>query len=249
MLALQNVSKQYDGQTAVQPTNLAVAGGETCVLLGPSGCGKSTILRMVIGLVPPTTGVIKIGEEEVNPQTVLRLRRRIGYVIQEGGLFPHLSARDNMTLMARHLQWSEERITQRVRSLAGLTHFPVDGLDRYPVQLSGGQRQRVSLMRALFLEPDVLLLDEPLGALDPMIRAELQTELRQIFAQLGLTVMLVTHDLDEAAYFADVITLMKAGRIVQRGSFEELDRSPTEDFVTEFIRAQRGGPNGERESS
>jgi osmoprotectant transport system ATP-binding protein len=142
--------------------------------------------------------------------------------------------------MARYLRWEANRVAKRLDELAGLTRFPPDGLDRYPVQLSGGQRQRVGLMRALMLDPDVLLLDEPLGALDPMIRAELQADLKAVFRELGKTVVLVTHDLGEAGFFGDVIVLLRGGRVVQRGTLAELVAAPAEPFVTQFINAQRG---------
>jgi osmoprotectant transport system ATP-binding protein len=163
----------------------------------------------------------------------------MGYVIQEGGLFPHLSGRDNVALLARHLGWDRPRIDARLAELAALTHFPADGLARYPAELSGGQQQRVALMRALMLDPAVLLLDEPLGALDPMIRFELQTELRDIFRSLGKTVVLVTHDMGEAAYLGDTLVLLRAGRIVQQGSAADLVRAPADAFVARFVTAQR----------
>jgi len=163
----------------------------------------------------------------------------MGYVIQEGGLFPHLTARENVILMACHLKWNHQRIEDRLYFLTELTRFPHSGLDRYPVQLSGGQRQRVSLMRALMLEPDLLLLDEPLAALDPMIRADLQADLKEIFTQLNSTVVLVTHDMSEACYFGDEIVLLRAGAIVQTGTPDELIHAPSDPFVTKFIKAQR----------
>ena len=141
--------------------------------------------------------------------------------------------------MARHLKWDRHRIEQRLQELTTVTRFPRDGLHRFPIQLSGGQRQRVSLMRALMLDPDILLLDEPLGALDPMIRTEMQTDLKGIFQELGKTVVLVTHDLGEAAFFGDVIVLLRAGQIVQTGTLPELLQTPAEPFVTDFINAQR----------
>ncbi len=160
-------------------------------------------------------------------------------MIQEGGLFPHLSAGRNVTLMARYLKWDGERITRRVQELAGLSRLPVGSLDRFPAQLSGGQRQRVSLMRALMLDPDVLLLDEPLGALDPLIRAELQADLKNVFQTLRKTVVLVTHDMGEAAFFGDAIVLLRDGQIVQTGTIDALLHAPAEPFVTHFINAQR----------
>jgi osmoprotectant transport system ATP-binding protein len=213
--------------------------GRTTVLIGPSGCGKSTLLRLMIGLQSPDAGSVRFAGEPLDEQQLPRLRQRMGYVIQDGGLFPHLTARDNIALMARHLGWTAPRIESRVAELAELTHFPGDGLERYPVQLSGGQQQRVSLMRALMLDPEALLLDEPLGALDPMIRFDLQRELKHIFARLGKTVVLVTHDLAEAAFFGDTIVLLRAGRIVQRGALAEMLARPADEFVRRFIQAQR----------
>jgi osmoprotectant transport system ATP-binding protein len=239
MLTLTRVSKRFDGLEALQPTDLAIQAGRTTVLIGPSGCGKSTLLRLMIGLIAPDTGNIRFEDTEVNQRTAPELRRRMGYVIQDGGLFPHLTAQANVTLMARYLGWGQGRVDKRLLELAELTRFPRDGLDRYPVQLSGGQRQRVSLMRALMMDPALLLMDEPLGALDPLIRADLQTDLRNIFQTLGKTVVLVTHDLGEAAFFGDPIVLMRDGQVVQCGTLGELVRSPVDPFVSRFIRAQR----------
>jgi osmoprotectant transport system ATP-binding protein len=168
------------------------------------------------------------------------VRLRVGYVIQDGGLFPHLTARGNVTLMARHLGRDRDTTAARVAELTDLTRFPSDGLDRYPHELSGGQRQRVGLMRALMLNPDALLLDEPLGALDPLLRADLQAELRDIFRRLDKTVVLVTHDLAETTFFADRVVLLRAGQVVQEGSPADLWHHPADAFVTQFVRAQRG---------
>ena len=240
MLRLDGVSKTYGRAAALRPTDLVVPAGRTTVLLGPSGCGKSTLLRLLIGLARPDAGAVWFGDTPVTPATAPGLRRRMGYVIQDGGLFPHLTARANVALMARHLRWDETRIRARLGELAGLTRFPADALDRYPVQLSGGQRQRVALMRALMLDPDVLLLDEPLGALDPMIRSDLQADLRDVFRRLGKTAVLVTHDLGEAGFLGDQIVLLRDGAIVQQGTLADLVRAPAEPFVTQFVNAQRG---------
>jgi osmoprotectant transport system ATP-binding protein len=236
MLELRGVSKTYGPMTALQPIDLVIAAGQTTVLLGQSGCGKSTILRLLLGLLRPDAGTVLFDGKPFQPE----LRQRMGYVVQDGGLFPHLTARGNVTLMARHLGWDAERIDARLRELADLTRFPADGLDRYPVQLSGGQRQRVGLMRALMRTPDVLLLDEPLGALDPLIRSDLQTDLRRIFRALGKTVLLVTHDLGEAAFLGDHLVLLRDGRIVQKGTLTDLVETPADPFVTRFVNAQRG---------
>ncbi len=240
MLQLTGVSKSFGSHAAVHPLDLRIALGDTTVLIGPSGCGKSTILRLMIGLLRPDQGSVTFDGAELTPANLLQVRRRMGYVIQDGGLFPHLTALDNVTLVVRYLGWDEPRRAARVAALAELTHFSPERLGRYPVELSGGQRQRVSLMRALMLDPEVLLLDEPLGALDPMIRADLQEELRDIFRELGKTVVLVTHEMGEAGYFADEIVLLRDGRIVQQGGFRDLLTAPVDEFVRRFVSAQRG---------
>lgn len=239
MLSLNGVCKSFGATLALAPTDLEIPRGQTTVLLGTSGCGKSTVLRLIVGLLWPDRGAILVDGTPLRPDNVLPLRQRMGYVIQDGGLFPHLTARQNVSLMAAHLGWDRPRIEKRGTELAELTRFPAQALDRYPAQLSGGQRQRVALMRALMLDPAVLLLDEPLGALDPITRSELQADLRGVFQQLQKTVVLVTHDLGEAAFFGHVLVLMRDGRIVQRGTLEELVQSPADPFVTRFINAQR----------
>src|SRR3954462_5765990 len=240
LVSLSGVSKSYHDAPALHSTTLGIERGQTTVLIGPSGCGKSTLLRLIIGLVQPDSGRIDFGGESISPTTIAGLRHRIGYVIQEGGLFPHLTARANIELMARHLDRPKADLASRMKELSVLTRFPWEALERYPVELSGGQRQRVSLMRALMLSPELLLLDEPLGALDPLVRSSLQKELKEIFSQLGQTVLLVTHDLAEATYFADKIVLMNEGRIVQKGTITDLRERPADPFVSEFINAQRG---------
>lgn len=239
MFDVGGLTKRFGSKSAVGPLSLSILKGHTSILIGPSGCGKSTFLRLLNGLLWADEGEVRFGGEVLCPDNLVMLRRRIGYVIQSGGLFPHLSARRNVTLVAHHLGWTAARCEARIGELIELTHFPADGLDRYPAQLSGGQRQRVSLMRALMLDPDVLLLDEPLAALDPMIRSELQEDLRRIFRQLGKTVVFVTHDMGEAGFLGDVIFLMREGRIVQEGTLEDLVRHPANPFVTRFINAQR----------
>ncbi len=246
LFELRKVAKDYGNTTVLQSTDLAILPGQITVLIGPSGCGKSTLLRLMIGLIQPTHGSVRFENALVRPEAVGKLRPRMGYVIQDGGLFPHLTARGNVALMARYLDWQTQRIQERVAELTTLTRFPVEALDRFPAQLSGGQRQRVALMRALMLDPDVLLLDEPLGALDPMIRYELQTDLKHIFQTLGKTVVMVTHDLAEAGFFGDIIVLMREGTIVQQGHLGDLLRNPAEPFVQSFINAQRS-PLGNHE--
>lgn len=239
MIELRRVSKRYGAHGAVNDVELACEAGQTHVLIGPSGCGKSTLLRMIVGLVSPDSGTVLFDGQPLDGGAIDRVRLRIGYVIQEGGLFPHLTARENAAIMPRYLRWPAEKTAARIDELARLTHLTADMLDRYPRQLSGGQRQRVSMIRALMLDPDVLLMDEPMGGLDPLVRAELQSDLRTIFRELGKTVVLVTHDLAEAGYLGDRLTLLRAGRIVQQGALPELVDHPADDFVTKFVSAQR----------
>jgi osmoprotectant transport system ATP-binding protein len=239
MFELRGAAKMYGTSAALRPVDLKFAAGQTTVLIGPSGCGKSTLLRLLIGLIRPDAGLVLFDDRPLTDANVLDARRRIGYVIQDGGLFPHLSARDNVALAARYLGWQRARVEQRLAELAELVRLPADRLASFPAQLSGGQRQRVSLMRALMLDPQALLLDEPLGALDPLVRAELQADLRGIFRTLGKTVVLVTHDLAEAAYFGDELILLREGAIVQRGTFSRLVHEPSDPFVSQFITAQR----------
>ncbi|MCP3136257.1 ATP-binding cassette domain-containing protein [Pyxidicoccus xibeiensis] len=246
MYELQDVSKRFGSTQALHPLSLTVPTGRTTVLLGPSGCGKSTLVRLLNGLLHPDTGRVLFDGQPLpaGGDALLSVRHRVGYALQGGGLFPHLTGEENVTLMARHLRWPAARTRERLDALVELTRFPVDGLARYPAQLSGGQRQRVALMRALMLDPDVLLLDEPLGALDPLVRHELQTDLRAIFARLRKTVVLVTHDLAEAGFLGDGILLLRDGRVVQHGGLADLEARPADPFVTRFIQAQRPMPGG-----
>ncbi len=240
MFRLEGVAKKYGGGYALRPTHLHIPQGQTSVLIGQSGSGKSTLLRILMGLITPDEGRVFFDETELLPSNSMLLRRRMGYVNQDGGLFPHMSARGNILLLGRYLHIEESKLLARIEELLQLTKLPAKCLAQFPSQLSGGQRQRVSLMRALLLDPEVLLLDEPMGALDPLIRSELQQDLRQIFRDLHKTVILVTHDLGEANYFGDRIALMRDGHIVQQGSFESLIAQPSEPFVTGFIHASRG---------
>ena len=238
MFSLRNVEKRFDDLTAVTGFDLEVPTGETLALIGASGCGKSTVLRLMLGLEVPDRGEIHFAGSPVGADNVENIRQQVGYVIQEGGLFPHLNTVDNIGLLARHQCWTPERIRDRVQQLCELTHFPESGLERRPAQLSGGQRQRVALMRALMLDPQVILMDEPLGALDPLIRFDLQNELLEIFSWLEKTVVLVTHDLNEADFLADELVLMREGTIEQRGDLDSLRSAPASDFVALFLRAQ-----------
>ena len=239
MLTFEDVTLRLPGGFALERLSFALEPGRTTALVGPSGCGKSTILRLAAALLTPQSGRVFIGSQMFTPRNANELRHRLGYVLQEGGLFPHLTARLNLTLMARHLHWRPPRIDARVAELLALVHLTAAHLARRPIQLSGGERQRVSLARALMLEPELLLLDEPLGALDPIVRHELQRELRQLFRALGKTVLFVTHDVAEAGYLADDLVLLRAGRIVQRGPLRKLVEAPADAFVADFIGAQR----------
>jgi osmoprotectant transport system ATP-binding protein len=238
VLELRGAGKQFGERVALYPLDLEVPAARTLALIGPSGCGKTTVLRLMLGLLFPDQGEVRFQGTPIRRDNLLALRRQLGYVVQEGGLFPHLDAAGNVTLMARHLGWDPPRVRQRLGQLTDLVRLPRDTLSRFPGQLSGGQRQRVSLMRALMLDPQVLLLDEPLGAIDPLMRAELQADLAAIFKQLGKSVVLVTHDLSEAAFFADQLVLMREGVIVQRGSLRDMMSAPADPFVVQFIEAQ-----------
>jgi osmoprotectant transport system ATP-binding protein len=240
--AIEHASKRYGDVLALDDICLHFAAGSTTALIGSSGSGKSTVLRLLLGLEWPDRGHVAIDGQVLEPAHVLQLRRRVGYVIQEGGLFPHLTALGNLALLPRYLGWSTARIRQRAEELASLTHLPPGALARYPAELSGGQRQRVALMRGLMADPDALLLDEPLGALDPIVRHELQDELKWIFDRLGKTVIVVTHDLAEAAWFANRLVLLRKGRVVQDGRFEDLRDRPADPFVSRFVQAQRRLP-------
>ena len=239
MLKLNNISKRFNKDQALHPFSYEANAGQTSVFIGPSGCGKSTLLRLIAGLLKPDTGDIHFDDLVLSQKTLYQFRKRMGYVIQEGGLFPHLRAKANVTIMADYLAWDKDRIEARVDDLSALVQLPSELLLRYPDELSGGQRQRVSLMRALMLDPELLLLDEPLGALDAMIRFDLQQQLKQIFKQLGKTVLFVTHDIGEAAHFGNTLILLREGRVVQQGSITDLVQHPAEIFVEQFIRAQR----------
>lgn len=239
MIRLHSVTKRYGDAVAVQDISLQLPEQQTTVLIGPSGSGKSTLLRLMIGLTRPDEGIVEVGGEQLDEANVRGLRRRMGYVIQEGGLFPHLTGWDNAALMAHHLGWSQRRIEDRIQELTTLVQLDPDRLEQYPTELSGGQRQRVSLMRALLLDPEVLLLDEPLGALDPMIRTDLQDDLREIFRRLGKSVVFVTHNIGEAGFFGDHVVLLHGGEIEQQGPMSALVKEPESDFVRAFVQAQR----------
>jgi osmoprotectant transport system ATP-binding protein len=237
-IELREVSLRLGGGAAIGPLELAIRRGETVAVIGESGAGKSTLLRLVLGLAAPDRGLVRVGGAPVRPEDDAH-RRRIGYVVQGGGLFPHLTAGENATLVARHLRWAPRRVERRLADLLALARLQPGVADRYPRELSGGQAQRVSLVRALFLDPEVLLLDEPLGALDPLTRALLQQDLRRAFSELGKTVVLVTHDLAEASYLARRLVLLRDGVVAQVGTLDDLTRRPADPFVARFVGAHR----------
>jgi osmoprotectant transport system ATP-binding protein len=243
MLALQNIHKTFEGKAVLTDVNLAIPKGATHALIGSSGSGKTTLLRITLGLIPLDKGYVKINDQALSSFSPIEWADRIGYVPQDGGLFPHISAFQNVSLMATLRGWERNRIEVRVEELRKLADLDAPMLRRFPFELSGGQQQRVAIMRAAMMDPEVLLLDEPMAALDPLIRRSLQQELKSIFQRLGKTVLLVTHDLGEAVFLAEQITLLHEGRVLQSGAYRELLRQPKDPFVTAFINAQRTLPD------
>ena len=242
MIRLEQVSKVFAGhdRPSVDAIDLEVPDGETCVLIGPSGCGKTTTLRMVNRLIEPSSGRIVVQDEDVTRADPVLLRRRIGYVIQGIGLFPHQSVLDNVATVPRLLGWPEARVLPRVEEMLGLVGLePGTFLHRRPASLSGGQRQRVGVARALAADPPVMLMDEPFGAVDPVVRARLQSEFTAILRSLGKTVIMVTHDIDEAVRMGDRIAIMRDGRVLQHGTPDEILAAPADDFVADFVGADR----------
>lgn len=235
MIEVRKLTKRFDSHTAVQDVSLTVGRGETLVLLGTSGCGKTTTLKMINRLIEPTSGSIRVNGLDVQQQPGPELRRRIGYVIQDGGLFPHYTVADAIATVPKLLGWEPARIQERIRELMGKLQLPDSLLARYPAELSGGQRQRVGLARALAVHPPVVLMDEPFGALDPFTRKHVRRELFGLNELRETTVVLVTHDVSEALELADRIALMDKGHIVQIGPPDELLTNPATDFVRDFL--------------
>lgn len=237
MIELRDVRKVYpDGHVALRGLSLHVAAATTVALLGPSGCGKTTTLKLINRLVTPTSGTIRVNGHDVASVDAIQLRRGIGYVVQEAGLFPHLTAEENVEVVPRLLGWVPAQRRQRSVEL-----FALVGLDyvlhgpRYPAELSGGERQRVGLARALAADPPVVLMDEPFGALDPITRRRLQREFVALKARLRKTVVLVTHDVEEAFLLADRVAVMSDGGLVQFGTPDEIRAAPATDFVADFL--------------
>lgn len=238
MIEVRNLTKQFASHTAVDDVSLQVGQGETLVLLGTSGCGKTTTLKMINRLIEPTSGLINVDGVDVRQQPGPELRRRIGYVIQDGGLFPHYTIAEAIATVPKLLNWEPAAINERIQELINKLQLPETVLGRYPTELSGGQRQRVGLARALAARPPVVLMDEPFGALDPFTRRHVRRELFGLNELKETTVVLVTHDVNEALELADRIALMDRGRIVQIGPPDELMNRPANDFVRDFLDDQ-----------
>jgi osmoprotectant transport system ATP-binding protein len=243
MLELEHIHKSFEGRTVLSDVSLQIPKGATHALMGSSGSGKTTLLRLTLGLIPFDQGYVKINEQALLSFTPMEWADRIGYVPQDGGLFPHITGKQNVSLVPGLRNWPAERVQQRVAELRTLVDLDETVLGRFPHEMSGGQKQRVAIMRAAMMDPPVMLLDEPMAALDPLIRRSLQRELKAIFQRLGKTVLLVTHDLGEAVYLADRITLLHDGRAMQTGTYKELLSHPADPFVTLFINAQRALPD------
>ncbi|MGN7374665.1 choline ABC transporter ATP-binding protein OpuBA [Bacillus halotolerans] len=240
MLTLKNVSKTYKGgKKAVNSVNLEIEKGEFICFIGPSGCGKTTTMKMINRLIEPSAGQIFIDGESMMEQDPVELRRKIGYVIQQIGLFPHMTIQQNISLVPKLLKWPEQQRKERARELLKLVDMGPEYLDRYPHELSGGQQQRIGVLRALAAEPPLILMDEPFGALDPITRDSLQEEFKKLQKTLHKTIVFVTHDMDEAIKLADRIVILKGGEIVQIGTPDDILRNPANEFVEEFIGKER----------
>ncbi len=240
MLKFDHVSKIYKGgKRAVDDLNLEIAKGEFICFIGPSGCGKTTTMKMINRLIEPTNGSIYINGENIMEKDPVQLRRKIGYVIQQIGLFPHMTIQENISLVLKLLKWPEEKRHARARELLTLVDMTPDYLEKYPHELSGGQQQRIGVLRALAADQPLILMDEPFGALDPITRDSLQEEFKKLQKKLDKTIVFVTHDMDEAIKLADRIVIMRDGQLVQCDSPDEILRNPANEFVEEFIGKDR----------
>ncbi len=241
-IRFEAVTKLFPGvaRPAVDALDLTIEKGKICVLIGPSGCGKTTTMRMVNRLIEPTSGRIFVGEQDVTKGDPVELRRHIGYVIQQIGLFPHMTIAENVATVPKLLGWPDPRTKARVEEMLALVGLdPGQFLNRYPRHLSGGQRQRVGVARALAADPPVMLMDEPFGAVDPVVRGRLQDEFLAILKRLEKTVILVTHDIDEAIRMGDVVAIMRDGKLVQYDTPDRLLAAPANAFVADFVGADR----------
>lgn len=238
MFKATNVTKRFGDLVAVNDISLELPISKTTVLLGPSGCGKSTFLRLLLGALEPDAGAIFFDGQPLNNEYLIATRRQIGFVPQDSALFPHLTAAENIGLPAECSGRSKSDVAARVLELCDLVQLPPDTMDRYPNELSGGQRGRVAIARGLVLDPPAVVLDEPMAALDPLVRFELQQDLLKIFEQLKKTVVMVTHDLQEASRLADLVVMLQSGTIIQQGMFDEFVNEPASDYVETFFNAQ-----------
>ncbi|MBP2078328.1 betaine/proline/choline family ABC transporter ATP-binding protein [Oceanobacillus polygoni] len=240
MLEFHDVTKRYgNGKPAVNNLNLTIEKGEFVCFIGPSGCGKTTTMKMVNRLIDITEGAILVDGKNIMKQDPVELRRSIGYVIQQIGLMPHMTIRENIVLVGTLLKWTKEKKDERARELIKLVNLPEEYLEKYPHELSGGQQQRIGVLRALAVNPPLILMDEPFGALDPITRDALQEEFKKLQRELNKTIVFVTHDMDEALKLADRIVIMKDGEIVQVDTPEEILRNPANEFVEEFLGKDR----------
>src|SRR5688572_14109534 len=243
MISMREVTKTFPGSNspAVAALSLDVPEGETVVLVGPSGCGKTTTMKMINRLIEPTSGTILVAGTDVTKQDPVLLRRNIGYVIQSIGLMPHRTVAENIATVPKLVGWDSARVRARTAELVGVLELDEELLDRYPNELSGGQRQRVGVARALAVDPPVMLMDEPFGAVDPIVRERLQDQFLDIQHRLRKTIVFVTHDIDEAIKMADRIAILNKGGIIEQfASPEEILRAPANDFVKQFVGAERG---------
>ena len=236
---IRSVSKSFNSTSILNDISLRVPMGVSHILLGSSGSGKSTLLKAALGIIKPDAGSFFLTGQALDFKDRAQWLHKLGYVPQDGGLFPHLTARQNIILVATTLKWDRDRIEHRLGEVQEIVALEPELLLRYPRELSGGQKQRVALMRAIFLDPNVILLDEPLGALDPIVRSDVQARLKEVFHRLKKAVVLVTHDISEAVFLGDQISLLKDGRILQSGSFSDLLKTPSDPYVSQFINAQR----------
>ncbi|MDQ0429645.1 osmoprotectant transport system ATP-binding protein [Planomicrobium stackebrandtii] len=241
MIRFENVTKRFpDGTEALKDISLVLPTHELTAIIGPSGCGKTTLMKMINKLEKPTAGSIYIDEKPINGMDEVQLRRSIGYVIQRIGLFPHMTISDNVALVPKLLEWPKTKKEERVRELLELVGLdPAIYMDRYPLELSGGQQQRVGVVRALAGDPNIVLMDEPFSALDPISREQLQDELRNLQQTIKKTIVFVTHDMDEALKIADSIIVMRGGQVEQTGTPQELVDNPVNEFVRNFIGVER----------
>jgi osmoprotectant transport system ATP-binding protein len=235
VIQFDHVGKTFGETQAIADFSLRIDEGALCVLIGPSGCGKSTVLRMINAMIAPDEGTISVDGENLRAIEPVELRRKIGYVIQSVGLFPHWTIAENIAAVPRLLGWSAARRTERIEAVAAQLHIDPALLPRYPHELSGGQQQRVGVARALAADPGIILMDEPFAALDPLSRALLQDELRRLHAQSRKTIVFVTHDMDEALHIATTMVVMRRGHIVQAGPPAEILQKPAEDFIHNFV--------------